>query len=84
MDVEQGNIINDEMLHRLHTGMSKQQVRDLMGSPVLVNTFNDDRMDYVYTNKPGRGQFVEKYVTLVFRHDRLVEVGGNLYSVYMR
>jgi outer membrane protein assembly factor BamE len=74
MDIEQGNIITPDMTQRLHTGMTEYQVKKVMGTPVLVNTFSDNRMDYVYTFKPGRGKMTEKQITLVFRGGILREI----------
>ena len=84
MDIEQGNVLNDEMVRRIHTGMSEGQVKDILGEPVLVNTFNDNRLDYVYTFKPGYGATTEKYLTLIFRNHRLDSIQGNMYSTFMK
>ncbi len=84
MDIEQGNIITPEMVAKLHTGMTEEQVKNIMGSPMLVNTFDDNRIDYVYTYKPAHGSITEKSMTLTFRNRRLQQMGGNMYSQYMR
>ena len=84
MDIEQGNIINQEMMNQLHKGMTLNQVKDIMGSPILLNTFNDNRTDYVYTFKPGHGNMTEQYITLIFRQERLSEISGNLYSPFIK
>jgi outer membrane protein assembly factor BamE len=84
MDIQQGNIITDEMVSRVHVGMSKEQVQAIMGSPVLMNVFDQNRSDYVYTFKPGSGDFTERYVTFIFVNNRVSEIKGNLYSPYMR
>ncbi len=84
IDIEQGNVITPEMVSRIHTGMSEEQVKHVMGSPMLLNTFNDHRIDYVYTLKPAQGQYTEKYMTLIFKNHRLREIRGNMYSQYMQ
>lgn len=66
MDIEQGNVYTPEMVSKLHPGMTKAQVKDIMGIPTLLNTFNDNRVDYVYTNKPGGGKMTMKRVSLFF------------------
>ena len=68
ISIEQGNIINPEMTSQLHTGMSIEEVKNVMGSPMLLNTFNDNRIDYVYTFKPGNGTMTEKKMTLTFEN----------------
>ncbi len=84
MDIEQGNVITPEMVSKLHTGMTEEQVKNIMGTPMLLNTFDDNRIDYVYTFKPAYGQTTEKNVTLTFRNHRLQQIGGNMYSLYMK
>lgn len=74
MNVEQGNVIESENFNKLHTGMSKEQVQNLLGTPVLINTFRNNQVDYVYTNKPGYGKGVEKNFVLVFQGNRLKSI----------
>ncbi len=76
INVQQGNLIEQDSFNKLHTGMSKEEVQSLLGTPVLINTFRDNRVDYVYTNKPGYGKGTEKNFTLVFQGDRLKEIGA--------
>ena len=74
MDIEQGNVYNQDMVARLHPGMTREQVNQVMGGAVLLNTFNDNRTVYVYTFKPGGGQMYEKYVILTFRGNILKDI----------
>ncbi|EKD55332.1 MAG: SmpA / OmlA family protein [uncultured bacterium] len=83
MDIEQGNIITEEQVNKLHPGMSKDAVKEMMGTPVLMNTFADNRIDYVYTYQPGHGERTEKYITLNFKNGRLVKISGNMYSQFI-
>jgi outer membrane protein assembly factor BamE len=46
--VQQGNVITQEMVDKLKPGMTRSQVAYIMGEPILRNTFNDARWDYVY------------------------------------
>lgn len=84
MDIEQGNIITPEMTNQLHTGMSEERVKAIMGTPMLLNTFTGNRVDYVYTYKPGYGNFQEHYVTLLFKNGILKDIQGNKYSQAMK
>lgn len=84
MDIEQGNVLTQEMVNRIHTGMTAGQVKDILGEPVLTNVFNSNRMDYVYTYKPGYGKGVMKYLTLIFKQGRLNEIRGNMYSEFLK
>lgn len=47
--VQQGNVITQEMVDQLKPGMTRSQVAFIMGEPILRNTFNENRWDYIYT-----------------------------------
>ena len=81
MDIEQGNVYTPEMVQKLHIGMTRKEVTEIMGTPVLMNTFDDNRVDYVYTYQPGGKNRVEKSFTLIFRGNRLVAIEGDMYSL---
>jgi outer membrane protein assembly factor BamE len=81
--IRQGNLITQEMVNELKPGMTKQQVRYLLGTPLLVDTFNEDRWEYLYTNRPGSRSIVneleKKTLQLLFQQGRLVRVTGDMY-----
>lgn len=74
VDIQQGNIITPEMVEQLKPGMTRQQVRFVMGTPSLVDTFHRDRWDYIYTLKDREGKREQKHVTLFFEGDELVRI----------
>jgi outer membrane protein assembly factor BamE len=74
MDVVQGNIYTNIATSRLRTGMSMGEVKSIMGNPVSVNIFNDNRIDYVYTIQPGHEDMMEKRITCAFQNGRLVQI----------
>jgi len=74
MDVQQGNIFTEAQIKRLHKGMSKSQVRAVMGTPVSMNIFNNNQVDYVYTNQPGHQKITIKRVVCTFRDGELVDI----------
>jgi len=49
LNVQQGNIVTQDMLDQLQQGMTRDQVEFVMGTPVLENSFADNRWDYLYT-----------------------------------
>ena len=66
-NVEQGNILTKDMIDKVKVGQSEQQVRFLLGSPLLQDVFHKDRWDYVYTLKKGRSKKVDqKRLTIIF------------------
>ena len=78
MTVQQGNIVTDEMVDRLEPGMSKSQVRFLLGTPMLADLFHNDRWDYTYTIRRGHQDMELTRLTLLFQEDALVRVQGDL------
>ena len=75
--VQQGNVITQEMIDQLKPGMTRSQVRFVMGDPVIRSTFDADRWDYVYTiDIPGF--FNEnRRVSLYFDQDLLAYFTGD-------
>ncbi|HQQ62873.1 MAG TPA: outer membrane protein assembly factor BamE [Pseudomonadales bacterium] len=77
LDVQQGNIITQDAVDQLNPGMSKRQVRYLLGTPLLIDSFNDDRWDYFYSLKNHSGDYSQERMTLFFVNDRLDHMQGN-------
>ena len=73
--IQQGNVLTEEMLEQLQPGLSKEQVRFLLGTPSLVDVFHLDRWDYVYwLKKPGRKPAQEQRLTLHFEDGLLARI----------
>jgi outer membrane protein assembly factor BamE len=77
INVEQGNIITQEDVDKLERGMTRRQVRFLLGTPLIEDTFHQDRWDYLYEFKRGERVFAERNVTVFFDGDRLVRISGD-------
>lgn len=73
-DVDQGNVITQSEVERLHTGMSESAVREVMGDPITVNVFEDNRLNYVYTMQRGYNPMSVKKVVCVFEYGSLVDI----------
>jgi outer membrane protein assembly factor BamE len=84
IDVEQGNLVDQEMIEQLKPGMSRRQVRFIMGSPLVEDTFNPDRWDYPYVIRNGQDIIREAQVTILFEGDRLTEVKGDYLPEWAR
>ena len=80
MDVQQGNVVEQQMLDRLEVGMERDKVRFIMGTPLLVDPFNQDRWDYLYSLHRGSGEKTGQRVSLYFVDDRLARIEGGLAS----
>ncbi|MEY2700497.1 MAG: outer membrane protein assembly factor BamE [Pseudomonadota bacterium] len=77
LDIHQGNIVSQEMVDQLKPGMNKRQVTYIMGTPLLVGPFHDQRWDYIYSNRPGGEERVQRRISLVFENDELVSLQGD-------
>lgn len=72
IDIEQGNIITQEMIDQLRPGMTKRQVRYIMGTPLIQDTFSPERWDYLYSFQEGGGERTQERISLFFdEQDRL-------------
>lgn len=56
-DIKQGNVLTTQKVHAIKPGMTKEQLVELLGNPILVNVFAENQMIYVYTIQPGHGHF---------------------------
>lgn len=72
--VQQGNLLPQSKIERLHIGMSKQDAGVLMGNSLLSSNFNNNRWDYVYTWRKGSGKPAIRNLTLYFTNDRLARI----------
>lgn len=78
IDVRQGNYVTQTMLAQLSPGMTEEQVRFIMGSPILVDPFHAGRWDYIYRFTPGRGNTEDRRITLLFEQGKLMRVEGDV------
>lgn len=79
IDVQQGNVLNQEMVSQLKPGQTRDQVRFILGTPMLTDMFHANRWDYVYRLQNGRTNVVETRRLSVFfdREGRLEKVTGD-------
>lgn len=74
IDVQQGNVITEEMTETLKPGMTKPQVMFVMGSPLIVDAFRQNRWDYVYIFREAGRLTEQKRLTLFFEDDILATI----------
>ncbi|HEY8251508.1 MAG TPA: outer membrane protein assembly factor BamE [Burkholderiales bacterium] len=78
IEIQQGNYISQEMVAQLKPGMSKEQVRLALGTPLLADIFHADRWDYVYyRDKPGEKRDQRK-LTVFFEDGKLMRLDGDV------
>jgi outer membrane protein assembly factor BamE len=78
MDIQQGNVVTPKMMMQLRPGMSKSQVRFIMGTPLLIDTFHADRWDYFYQMRKEGKIIEQRRVILDFDGDSLARVRGDV------
>ena len=76
IDVQQGNFLTADAVQKLKNGMTKAEVRSVLGTPLLNDAFHANRWDYYFSNeqrgKPQEG----KRFTVMFENDKVVSFGG--------
>lgn len=74
MDIRQGNFVTPEMRERLKVGMSRNQVRALLGTPLVADPLHPERWDYVYSFEHKRVVEEKQRLTLYFTGDQLSRI----------
>ncbi|MDD2055095.1 outer membrane protein assembly factor BamE [Pseudomonas putida] len=78
IDIQQGNVVTQDMIDQLRPGMTRRQVRFIMGNPLLTDTFHANRWDYLYSLQPGGGERQQERISVVFNaDDQLVSLSGD-------
>jgi len=76
MDIPQGNAVTEDAVANLKPGMTRAQVRFVLGTPLLADPFHANRWDYVYEVSKA-GQLVErKHLTVYFDGDKMTRYEG--------
>ena len=78
IDVEQGNIVTQEMVDQLKPGMTRRQVRFILGTPLLEDPFDQSRWDYPYVKRNGLKVLSESRLMVYFDGDNLVRYEGDI------
>lgn len=77
VEVQQGNIVTQDMVDQLRLGMTKSQVRYIMGTPIIADTFSQDRWDYYYSRKKGSKMKEQYDVTIFFIDGKVSRIDNN-------
>jgi len=81
IEIQQGNVLKQDSVNQLRTGMTRRQVQFIMGTPLVADPFHADRWDYFYEYKPGtRGEneASEGHLAVFFEKDALVRLDGTI------
>jgi outer membrane protein assembly factor BamE len=77
VEVVQGNFVSREQVEALKPGLSRQQVRDVLGTPLVTSVFHADRWDYVFTLKRQGVEPQSRRLSVIFKGDALERVVGD-------
>ena len=79
IDIPQGNYLEQKSIDKIQVGMTKEQVKFVLGSPVLIDSFDEDTWNYIYRFKSGRSEKLnmQKNFTIKFEDDKLVSASGD-------
>ena len=79
MEIQQGNFISQEAVSQLKSGMTKDQVRFVLGTPLVADIFHEDRWDYVFMRRrQNASQTEERRVSVFFEDGKLARVEGDV------
>jgi len=78
IDIQQGNVVTQDMVAKLKPGMTRQQVRFVMGTPPVVDAFHQDRWDYVYYLSKAGKIAEHRRLVLLFEGDILKRIEGDV------
>jgi len=74
MDILQGNVVVREQVQALQTGMPREQVQAILGTPLIASLFHADRWDYVFTFQRQGQEPQQRRVTVFFANDALARI----------
>lgn len=75
MDVQQGNLLDVEQVDQVEVGMTRSQVRFLLGTPMVIDSFDADRWDYVYSLRRGHSRDVtRRHLVVWFDGDKVTRI----------
>lgn len=78
IDIRQGNHVTQEMVDQLQVGQSKDQVRYILGTPLVTDIFHAERWDYIYRFQPGHGEAQQRRITIIFSDGKLARIDGDV------
>ena len=76
IDIQQGNFLSAEMVAQLKEGMTREQVRFVLGTPLVTDVFHADRWDYVFYRELGDGRKERRHLTVFFEENKLKRFTG--------
>ena len=76
-EIQQGNYVSQELVAQVKPGMTREQVRFLLGTPLLTDIFHADRWDYVYWREAENGKREQRRAAFFFADGKVARVEGD-------
>lgn len=74
-DIQQGNLLDREQVDQVEVGMTRSQVRFLLGTPMVIDSFDSNRWDYIYSLQRGHSRKVRKrHLVVWFEGDKVARI----------
>lgn len=77
IDVQQGNYVTEDSVAKLKSGMTKAEVKQLLGTPLLSDVFHANRWDYYFSSVKGGKAEDRKRFTIFFQDEKVTSFSGN-------
>ena len=75
IDVQQGNLLEESAIDQVQVGMTRSQVQFLLGTPMVADSFHQDRWDYTYYYRQGRSRDAERrWLIVFFEEDQVTRI----------
>ena len=75
IDIQQGNLLEEDVIEQIELGMTRSQVQFLLGTPMISDSFHQDRWDYTYYFRRGRSRNVDqRWLIVFFENDEVVRI----------
>ena len=78
IDIQQGNLITETEVSQLERGMTRREVRYILGTPLVVDPFHQNRWDYFYSLDRRGEEIIQRRITVVFENDVLDRIEGDI------
>jgi outer membrane protein assembly factor BamE len=76
IDIQQGNYVTEDLVTKLKPGMTKGEVRNLLGTPLLVDAFHQNRWEYYFSNVKGGKLDPSSRLSIMFENEKVVSFAG--------
>ncbi|APV49971.1 hypothetical protein BWI17_09895 [Betaproteobacteria bacterium GR16-43] len=76
IDIQQGNVVIQDQLSKVKVGMTRPEVRQILGTPLLADPFHANRWDYYFSNAKRGNEIERNKITILFADDKVTRIDG--------